>query len=412
MKIEQVKFENIGLLNGEYSLKGNSVIVIAENGSGKTTFCEAFSRVCNSAMPKDIVSKGAVNGKCTFTLSDGSVLDWSKAADKDKPVITFTSAEGKVSKPTQKALKELVGSDFDINRDFINATPKEQKAFIARVSGLDFAELDANIKTAEENRTYIKRSCKEAEARASGANPALAGKELIDVDSISAQIETLAAKEARQKEQAAAMDKLNARKAAIEAEFEAMKAKFEALKKEQGKIIQDLARGEKALSEHQNLSDEISKLKAERTEAQTQNQAIQAARSKQADVQAFIEKQNEVRFAEEAVEQARKEKIAAVKAAKFPADLIAGEDGASLYFTDKNGQQIALESANEAQKTIIGLKIGLGQLGEVKAMSVDVSHLDKKNRQLVFDWADENGLQLFAEKVSDDEGMIVEILNN
>ena len=61
--------------------------------------------------------------------------------------------------------------------------------------------------------------------------------------------------------------------------------------------------------------------------------------------------------ADSKVHNIRQERVEALKQVKLPADMRIAEDGQGLLFIDNNGNEISIESANEAQKIITSLKV-------------------------------------------------------
>lgn len=408
-KIKQIKFENVGLLNGQYDINGKSVIVSAENGSGKSTFIEAFKRVCEKSMPEDIIAKGVDFASCQITLTDGTLIDWSQS-DGKKPAIKLLYADGnKVTNPAKDILSAFNAGGFDVN-EFARLTPKAKKEAIAKMSGIDLDKFEQAEKTAEENRRVLKRQLATEQARVQGIDLTLSDAQLVDVAELQESLSLAESTKSLQERQVEALVNLRQQQADVADEVNRLNERLKELKKKNGQLIQDIQRGQSAVEMHVDNSGQIADLKQQIASASETNTAILKARQQAETVQQVQSLRNEVESAEKAVADVRNRRVEAVKNAQLPAGLIIDETGQQLYFTDKNGNSINIESANKAQETIISLQVAFHNIGSVKMLAVDLSHLDKKNRQYVIDWANSNDLQLFAERAVDEGLLTVEFI--
>lgn len=426
MKIQKIKLENVGLAqSGEFDIAGNHVLVTGGNGQGKTSFVRAFERICTKAMPHDIVREGEAKAAASFVMEDGTKLEWVQWQNEAEPTIILTLPDGsKKNKPAQKLLAELVGSTIDVNKDFISATPLARKAFVAAISGIDLDAYDKAIKVAEDNRALVKRDADTLKKRAEGYSSALPTVP-VSVDELQSAHAALVAANAQQEKEAAAAKQIDAdiekNKAegarcleqieALEAQITALKNRVSEIKKSNGELLQRQTKAiDHIAANHRDLSAEIEAARKAVAEAAATNTKIALNAKAKADYDAWMKAASAVEQAEQAVADARNEKLAAAKAANFPAGLSIGEGG-ELQYTDSNGVTVALDSVNEAAKTIIGLKCSLHTIGSVKCVALEVSHLDKAARKEVLDWATANDLQIFAERVTDDDQVQIQILS-
>jgi DNA repair exonuclease SbcCD ATPase subunit len=182
MKIEKIKIKKFKALKDiEKEVKGKHIILMGENGVGKSSFIQfielALGKTTN--IPPNAEGEGVV-----ITSKDGQEYTFSVKFKDGKPVITVIGPDG--SRDTRKSyLSHLCGvNEFDID-EFVEMSKstsgrKEQieifKSFLPTEVQEELQKYDNRAQTAYDERTEVSRKVKALEG-AVKSNP-LAGQTL------------------------------------------------------------------------------------------------------------------------------------------------------------------------------------------------------------------------------------------
>ncbi len=202
-KVLSIQIENFKCIDKvDVDLKGRSVFVIGDNGTGKTSFIQALWNVLTG---KDIPSKPIQDGKTEAIIKAkfGDVnneweaeLKFNAANPKGK--LTVRNAKGEKQDSPRTLLENLIGNISFDPFDFIRETPAKQIKFIKEFAGLDFVELDTEKKEVFENRTIQNKEIKNLEGKIAESNvtesDVISFKELKDEAEIKEQIRNVDAK--------------------------------------------------------------------------------------------------------------------------------------------------------------------------------------------------------------------------
>lgn len=166
MKVEKVVIKEFKILeNFEEEIKGNHILVMGDNGVGKSTLIQFMEIALGKQTNIPPMAKGE---GVVFVNKDGKVFEFGVKFKDGKPVITVTSPEG--LRDTRKGtIASIVGAiDFDID-EFAElsksvAGRKKQieifKSFLDQETKDFLANHEANIKVKFDERTDANKMLK------------------------------------------------------------------------------------------------------------------------------------------------------------------------------------------------------------------------------------------------------------
>lgn len=151
-KVKTIKISNFKAISDyEADFKGCTAIVMAGNNMGKTSLLRGIPDRIRFVRPDVMVKEGAMQGKGEMTLTTGEKFVWefnSKGTDK----LTYFSKDNVKENVTVDLGKKFFPAMFDIDK-FLQGSPKEQSKQLQKITGLDFADIDARHLKAYNDRT-------------------------------------------------------------------------------------------------------------------------------------------------------------------------------------------------------------------------------------------------------------------
>jgi len=183
--IEVVNYKAIGKLAADFN--GCTAIVTGKNGSGKSSFLRGLSDRLRGIKPDVIVKQGESEGKFTMELTTGEKFEWSfdNVTKGGERLAFYTSDNIKVG-ITKEIANRYFPPLFDIDK-FIKASGAEQNLMLQTLVGIDFKSLDAQYKTAYDDRTFANKKLKDAKVLLDPINEILEKQE-IDILPIQTEI--------------------------------------------------------------------------------------------------------------------------------------------------------------------------------------------------------------------------------
>lgn len=170
MKIQEVKIKEFKCLKDiEKEIKGNNIVLMGDNGVGKSSFIQfieiALGKQTN--IPPNATGEGEV-----ITDKNGNKYTFTVKFKDGRPIVTVTSPDG--LKDTRKGtIAGIVGAlDFDID-EFVELSKTEKgrkqqvdifKSFLSESVRKELARYEANVKSNYESRTEVNRTLKEKES--------------------------------------------------------------------------------------------------------------------------------------------------------------------------------------------------------------------------------------------------------
>lgn len=385
LKIVELKSTNVKRLTAvRITPDGNLVVVGGNNGQGKTSVLDSIMYALGgkSAACAEPIHKGKKKAEVVVDLGE---LVVTRTFTAKGGTLTVATADGaKVASP-QALLDKLVGKlSFD-PLEFDRMDPRQQRATLVDLVGLDFTDIDKRRKAAYDTRTDVNRALKAAQAKLDAA-------ETFDVpaDAPSAAEAVEAYRKAQEDEATFAIIKRQAegnkaRRAAIVEEIKALQNESAALEKtfanmqaEANKIPQhDLDALKAAVDNAEGLAEKVhaNKRAAELTE----------------EVEALEDESDDLT---QAIERADEEKARALASAQFPVEGLAfTDDGVTLA-------GVPFEQASAAERLRVSVAMGLALNPRLRVMLIrDGSLLDEKSLDMLAQLAVEHDAQVWLERV-------------
>jgi len=191
LRIVRLEAANVKRLTAvEITPDGNLVLIGGRNDQGKTSVLDSIAYALGGAqlVPDQPLRKGAEHGHVEVDLGDLVVR--RTFTPSGGGTLTVGNKEGAVYKSPQTILDKLVGRlSFD-PLNFARMSPREQREMLRALVGLDFSALDAKRLGLFEERTAVNRATKALEARlAAMAEHPDAPAELVNVADLVEELE-------------------------------------------------------------------------------------------------------------------------------------------------------------------------------------------------------------------------------
>lgn len=396
LRLESISAHNlmaIGAAKVDFK-QGDIYVVSGGNGAGKTTLSETLRHILQGNTPGKPLKDGQMAGFFQAKLATGEVLYWQ--FDEQQQVLTIKDPEGKpMGESRKKAFIRLLAGEtkkpFDMDAFLKETAPSRQRDMLLQLVDLDLEGLELAIKDARDERTVANRRVKEQQARVQEYDPTLLAEQVEDASQVASRYAAMqqqnSAYDQKSTELRGLAEKAEARTARIaelEAEIKRLTAERDQYVVQQDEIQQWLDDEENAPYTQEQLQQTQQAIR----EADTKNEAIRHAQRMAQEQKALMEARKDAQAAEEAVKAAEQKRMDAVRQAELPGGLEFDPDGDGLLL---NGQPLAQACASEV--TICGLQIKARELGELKFIAFDGSHLDFQNTMKVIEWMYANGLQ-------------------
>lgn len=398
-KIETIKVENFkGIEFAEINPNGRHVWLVGPNASGKTSLIDAVTL----NIPDNPLKRGERKGSIEIGTTLYHIERKFSAKNQKGSLHIYSKEEGgiEVKSPATK-LKELFGiTTFKID-EFLNKSETEQLKDIKKYAGIDFTEEDKIEEDSVAQRKYLKKELVEVEGqrKALKYNPAIGEKK--DPNVLQAKI-----KEAiefnseldgiadRYNQRAANIAKNNAMVNDYKRQITALIDKVSNIEMENMEFLKIQEEASEYLKQtpKQDFESIESELKGiyEFNEQVDTNQKAQALIEKERKIASDLDK------AEKKIEEVREMKREKLENCKFKVTgMTLTEEGIML-----DGLPFKSNQVNTARRIIAGLELQYAMMGDIKIASFDASLLDQHSRDLVVNWADERGIELFIEEVA------------
>ncbi len=172
MKIEKVTIENFkNITNLEEAIEGKSILLLAENGKGKSSFMQAIQVALGSSkMPPNPITDGEESGSIeVITDEEGNQYTFKMKMEKGKPPVVEVTAPNGIRDRRKSIIGSIVGEiDFDLH-EFVrlseSTTGKKKqveiiKSFFPEEIKTKLAEIELKIANTFEDRTEVNRKAK------------------------------------------------------------------------------------------------------------------------------------------------------------------------------------------------------------------------------------------------------------
>lgn len=385
MKINKIEVKNFkAIADQEINLAGAHCIVTGGNNKGKTSLLYGLIGRLRSEKPDIILKTDARKGWYKMELTDGSVITWEFTDKTEK--LSYTTPDGFTQ--TQRVISQIgeryFGDSFDID-SFIKSTPKVQLRMMEELIGVDFSSYNDRYAILYNQRTAKKKQLESARAM-NLAKPEKVGKP--DIETYQKNMEAIVKAEERYQidkqnyldtQEAIALVEKTVFGTPLENFWDAVAAQeyFDSFTvptpPDKSQSIQFQQQFREQSTAYEQYQSDLVRYNAWVSEGKRLAQELE-------DIQ------NEMDII-------ATEKEETVKKANLPTGFAIIDDG--LYF---NGMPFMDMQISESQRIAATLKLARHYIGEVQAMYFDASHLDKNSLADIFQWADQNGLQLLVER--------------
>ncbi len=170
MKIRTLQIENfLGVKVFDESPEGDVVVVSGKNGAGKTSVLDSIFVALTGRNPKKPIKDGEDKATIKIGLGEYTVTKtFTKTEDGFNHRLVVESADGATFKSPQKMLDALIGNIAIDPLAFADMRDKEQRDTLLELLGIDLTGLEAEEKTAREERALIGREVKKLEGYLAG----------------------------------------------------------------------------------------------------------------------------------------------------------------------------------------------------------------------------------------------------
>lgn len=420
MRIENIYIKNFkGIEEADIEAAGKSLYLIGGNATGKTSFIDAvWCGLTGKNLPEAPVTRGNKKGEIRLDLGEFTAVtqfEKNKPAKFSLELNNPGEESDKFIKSPRTYLNNRIGLlEFDI-KEFFSKSPAEQVKYFAKISGIDFGDIDDEIKEIEENRLFDGRKLKEYKAKVTYYDKKDVDKEIVSVLAATQELQTINEKATTYIEGQQALNKVNERieeitdalyKLCCEIYGDANPDQFVIHFPEN--LTNGLLNKRKAielwLDDPANkplTAEEIEAKKAALNTLEQDNKRIQEAKDGKENDDLVEKYEEQIEKYEEELAEARRKK------AKRISDNITVEGLTYDMETEGflyNGLPFDDKQINTAAQLIAGLKIGAMLLKDLKILKVDASLIDKKEFDKVLAWAEDQNIELFVELVDREAG--------
>lgn len=402
IKIIGLKVENIlNIESIDMKIDGKSLIISGENGVGKSNRIDVIFMALTGFKPEKPIMKDKDHGYIEVDLGKYVVV---KKYIMDKVYLEVKSKEGFKYTSPQQLLNDIIG---DLSFDpgiFYEMKPKDQRDLLAKLVGLDFADLVEKHKKVYDKRTLVNQRVKDLKSRLS-AIPLPEEATPVEEISLSEKLEIVS----RLREDRAKWQEAKKRREEFYKKIEEMNQQSEKMRKQQQEILDQL--------EKMKLDPNVSAALPEEVKDEVITQAENNLRTVETINKKVREKIQYQNFEKEIDGQTvesddmtaelvdiEKEKSHRIQKAQFP---IPEMGIADEYVTYKN---LPFSQLSDGEKLKIAISVGMVLNPKLKAIFIKkASFLDTKNLNAVLEMADKQGYQVFVERVTDDKEVKVVI---
>lgn len=394
-RIVKCRVENIlGVKEVEFEPNGQSVTIGGSNGQGKSSAIWGLVMALGGRhqLPKEPVRQGEEKGSVVVETEKFIVRFDVNADNKTKLVVE--SADGARYQSPQGLLNECFGRlSFDPGA-FRLMDQKKRVETLLDLIGVDLADFDLRENVRTQERREIGRTVKELEAKLDGTmyDPELPTEEVSAAELMKTLDEAL---------------EHNAKVDRHVRDLESLMSTIGVLEDRIATLEADL---KQAIERRDNLNERLKSQSSESpvmmhtdpirdqiASVDNRNQAIRKNLETKQRMDELADRRAAYAKKTEKLEAIRKERQAALEAAKMPIEGLSFEDGDVTF----NG--VPFEQISESQQWEVSTAIGFGLNPKGVLFMRNSGGLDKKSRERIRARAADLGVQLFLEVVDDAE---------
>jgi len=402
-KIIRLTASNVKRLEAvEIEPTGNVVVIGGNNGAGKSSVLDAilYGLVGKKAMPAMPLREGSEKSEIEIDLGEFKIIRTIR--ENKTQSVKIVTPEGAGFTSPQAKLDAIVSElSFDPVQ-FMNSPTKSQAVTLKSILNLDFTDLDRKRDSLFSERTEMNRDAKRCKGtlESMSFDKAL-GTERIDV---SALLD-------KQDRAMNVHEQYNIRKR----ELENCEQLFNSLQKEKEELLKRLSELDeatnKAKSSLQNLKaglgdithQNMESIREEIREAQQKNQVISDNIRYKAVEDEMEVHENKSESLTTEIQKIDNQKSEAMQNASFPVDGLSFSDDGVEY------KGFPLDQASSAEQLRICAAIGVALNPQLRFITIrDGSLLDENSMKVISEFAEENDVQVWIERVGEgDAGAII-----
>lgn len=404
-KIQRISVSNLKAISKkEANFNGATAIVTGGNNQGKTSFIRSLMDRMRSIKVDTILKQGEKEGFYEMELTTGEKFSWSFDS-KGKEKMTFITERSIKTSLTKDICQYYFPKVFDVDA-FLEMPPAKQREALQKIAGIDFTELDRELKASTEERTFLNRKKQDEFSKLGAIMKNLPEKE--DVTGLEALQKELNEAGAHNERMKSFKDKIVAMEGAHlknKVELEKLQARIEEIKIEMMEQENKIELGHKELKKPERqlkdapylaaIGQKIEKKKFENKQIEENNAAIKQQKIYEKALVDWSAADTEIGRLVAAKDDAIK------NAANMPEGFGFSDEGITY-----NGFPYNRQSLSSSAIYIGALKLSALGLGAVRTLCFDASLLDRSSLEQIEEWSSHQGLQLLIERPAFEGGEI------
>lgn len=398
MHIIQLGVENFKRIKAvEIRPDGAVQIIEGRNAQGKTSVLDAIASALGGKKlsPDRPVRDGEKHAEVSVDLGD-KVVRRKWTAD-GKSTLTVEGKRGETFKSPQTLLDELIG---DLSFDplaFLRSDKHAQAAMLRQIAGLDTTLLDGQRQTAYDKRTEAARAWKAEVARLDAMPEVDAPDDPVSVKALLTELDR--AEQLGREWEAVRRKSKEIERDLIAAQAYERQAKQELERARRARDDVELkliAAKEAAEAQPFSLGGDPLEIRDRLNDAEATNEKVRAKKARAEQTRRTASAHAEYVKHERAIEEIDARKAELLAGARFPVP------GLSIDGNTPTFNGVPLAQASGAEQLRVSLAVAGALNPKLKVLLVrDGSLLDSESLKLVAEWAEQNGAQLWIERVAD-----------
>jgi len=419
MKIIKLSAENFKrLVAVEIKPDGSTIVISGKNGAGKSSVLDTITAaLCGKkALPDKPIRDGQDHAEITVETEDYIIKRTFTA--KGGGSLTVTNRDNMAAKSPQAMLDKMVGAIAFDPMSFVNdMDARQQRETLLKLVGLDLSEFDKKIAEIKQQRSNIniEKKAPEADLARITVTPDLPDEE-VDVAALSQDLakwqEHNHAIQLKRDLRAAKVTSL----AGTEASLTIRKKEIERLQAEVENVAQQMAKTEVSLAGTQKQIADIEAELAEVSPCDLNEITQKIANANQTNANIRLNQQakdlktklevlgNSYSTLGTDLKQIEADKAAALGKADMPVK------GLSVDETGVVFEGIPLSQVNSAKQLEVGVAVSMALNPKLRVIRMNGNDLDCDSMAIISKQVEDQGYQLWLERVSDDDkcGIVIQ----
>lgn len=388
--------------------KTGTTLIEGPNAQGKSSVLDSllYALLGKGAVAEQPIHNGKDEAVIELTLTNGKRIRRTfkrKGEDEYTTAIELYGADGAKFGSPQSTINDWLGSDIAFDPlDFAYMDGKRRREVLAQLVGVDLDGFAARRKAAYDKRQAHYGLYDAAKRKFETAvKPGKIEGDMLDVAALNAELSAALELQGQHATAKRLLDEAEAKDTRLFAEIKDLEERLKAKQAERTANLDEVKKAKAAVDAYE--VPDIAAIQAKLGTADQHNNALREAKRAEQDYNA-AKAEWDTRKAErdafdKELESIDAERSAALGAATYPVDGITfGDDDVLL-----NG--LPFEQASTAEKIKVGMGVAIALNPTLRVIvSHDGALLDKSNLALINDLAQANGFQVVLERVADEPG--------